>query len=265
MSIRHIGLSVVASLALAAAAQAQYTNGFAWRFANDFNAGVNNGDSIGRGNPAFDTLGSMVWSYEWVPAGPSLTMANPWFNGIPTIMVWDTNNSTGAANPASWARADNTGPFIQAGRLIQVPGPSDPKPLLRFTNPQPNSITVSLSDFAFIRWQGGASSPVDFVIALWDQSARVHIPLFSTTVDKPFDGDTIIVAPTIPSVFLDRNDSLIISAQGRGTALGTVVIEPNPLVTLVSGGDCVVDTNGDRVITFLDITTLLANFGNVCP
>lgn len=265
MSIRSIALSIVASLGLAAGAHAQYTNGYAWRFVSDFNAGVNNGDSIGRGNPAFDSRGSMVWSYEWVPAGPILTMPNPWFNGTPTLMVWDTNNGTGAADPASWARADNTGPFIQAGRLIHVPGPSDPKPLLRFSNPQPNAITVSLSDFTFIRWQGGASSPVDFVVALWDHSARSHVPLFSTTVEKPFDGDTIIVAPTIPGVFLDRNDSLIITAQGRGTSLGTIVVEPNPLVTLVGGGDCPGDLDGNRQLGFFDITILLSRFGDVCP
>lgn len=263
--LRAVALSVVASMSLASAASAQYQNGFSWRFVPDFNAGVNNGDSIARGNPAFDSRGSAVWSYEWVPAGPSIGMASPWYTAATSLMVWDTNNNSGAPNPASWARADNTSPFIQPGRLIQTPGPSDPKPVLRFTNPQPGAITVSLSDFVFIRWQGGASAPVDFVITQWDFSARAHIVLFSTTVEKPFDGDTIIVAPTIPGVFLDRNDSLVIAAQGRGTALGSVVVEPNPLVTLVAGGDCPVDTDGNRTINFLDITTVLANFGTTCP
>jgi hypothetical protein len=268
--VRASVTAAVLVLAGATAAHgATYPNGFVWSLVSDYDAGTQQGGSIGRGNPALDAEGVMAWSYEWLPAGAPLGLPIPaWYTAPSTLLVWDAPSSLGS--PA-WSKSDDSTlvvssePAASRAALVHVPGSVDAKPLVRWTNPLGRDAAVRVSDFITLQWVSGASGSVDVVIALWDRSAGAFVPLFSSTVQRPESGNVAIIGPELPQVNIGSGDSLVLSVSGNGLPIGEIVTLTDLRITLLSGGACPGDADGDRTVQFFDITSVLANFGAACP
>ncbi|MCK4659135.1 MAG: hypothetical protein KAV82_06395, partial [Phycisphaerae bacterium] len=193
--------------------------GKVWDRSEDWVPGTTHGSTAG--NPANDSYGNPVWSYEWAQGG-ALGSGTPWYAQPPTLLVWDDDwfeHGVGC-----WARADNACPPISGG-LTQCLSSSawNYVPLVRWANPMGDGFQLDIEGVLTVMWSGqnGVGSPcdVDVVIAHADVSAGTTIPLYAVTASKPTPGDSVGDTVDLPvqldDVVVDAGDSIVFTFRTR--------------------------------------------------
>lgn len=249
-----------------------YTFGFVWDVQADWVVRVSSDHGTTNGNPSADAMGNPVWGFDYVtnvPAGSGLGSANPWYEGKTiAAMKWDSDFWSSGGR---WANIDDGTPNIAGGWMNHLLnnteyGDYSSVPLLRWTNPCPDPIKVSLKskegplDFA-VGWRGnvqagGATSvDADIAVVLYDVSEASYQELYAVTVSKPTNNnldENLTLSPLwIEELPLDTGDQILITARGTSQtfpAAGaqyitfydgmeiTVVPEPATLSLLALGG-----------------------------
>lgn len=224
MPKRNVYAPVVATIwagILPATAIAQsYNPGFTWNRFRDWVPGPVAGLPIG--NPAPDSQGSGVYSYEWT-TGDELGSAFEWFENPGVPLVWDDewfNNGQGA-----WTRADDTNPPIFKNRLTHnlIGNNYDFVPAVRWNNPVAGGTRLDIAGNLTVLWSGnnfvGAPTDVDVVISIInpnpDSPERV---LFARTVSKPNPGLTVgdIVELEVDLEDIEIEDLSVVTVSIRG-------------------------------------------------
>lgn len=260
------GAALAAILATGGQAQAQYENGFIWRFSSDYGAGLLEGASISHGNPQSDAAGRTPWSYEWLTEGQPLSGGTPWFRGYGRLLTWDAS----FFSFQRWSKGNDVGPSLQIGYIEQYiyAGADRSVPMVRWTNPLGRTITVEVRDQLQLHWWQGTTAVIEVAITKFAAASLSHSVLYSASRSRPAmpgvnESEDLTVAPMIIS--LDAGDCVTISVRAIGTGNCCAGLDTNLRITLMTGGDCPVDADGNREITFTDILEVLANFGAMCP
>jgi len=269
VKIKLGAVSAAIAMLSASPAQGQYENGFVWRFSTDYGAGTLQGASIGYGNPQSDAAGRTPWSYEWVAEGLALSGSPPWYRGHSTLMTWDPSYFGFPGFPR-WSKANDAGASLQIGYVEHYVfvGADRSAPVIRWTNPLGRTITVEVRDALQLHWLQGTTAVIEVALAKFSVASASHSLLYSASrprpaIPGPNESENLEVAPMMVS--LDAGDSLAISIRAIGTGTCYVGLDTNLRIMLVTGGECPVDSNADRQITFADVLAVLANFGAVCP
>ena len=246
---------ILVGFAVAGSARAAtYDNGFIWDRSVDWVAGTVNGSTAG--NPGVDSEGTAVWQYEIVQ-GDGLVGANPWYNGVPTLMSTDT---AWFGAQAAWSAGDDVLPVITEKALYHLSndrfngahGVWEDMPMVRWLNPTAETINLAVVGNLTVGWRsvGSASLPIDVVIARSNLTSGTTTPLYSTTVDNPgVNGE--LVLPISIAAQMAPEDSLIITHRASGLLDGTYIAlfddvqlikmatitpEPGTLAVLALGG-----------------------------
>lgn len=240
-------LSVTSFLCVTAflAHASSYGPGFSWQRSADWTVQPVSDQGTTHGNPAADTLGNPVWTYEWVQGGGGLTTANPWYTQPSQKLIWDAD-WYGHGYPV-WARADDAGngvsqdytPMIAqtylTANLANTPPIASPdqSPLVRWTNPVNQSVSLGISGTLQIGWggeTGGYPADVELVLAR-ETIAGTFAVLFGATVQKPHN-DTSFETLDVPVNLLTQinaGDSLIVSLKVDGQSNGNWITVTDPL------------------------------------
>ena len=249
-----------------------YVPGFVWDVEADWVVRPPGDHGTTNGNPSVDALGNPAWGFDYctnVPAGSSLGSANPWYK-VQTISVmkWDSDFWSSGGR---WASIDDGTPNIIGGWMNHLLnnteyGSYSSVPLLRWTNPCPDPIKVSLKskegplDFAMM-WNsnvqaGGAPLvDVDIAVVLFDASETSYQELYAVTVSKPTNNnvnEALTLSPLwVEELDLAPGDQILITARGTSQTFPpagaqyitfydgmeiTIVPEPATLGLLALGG-----------------------------
>jgi len=276
MGNRSSRICAVVAVLLAVASPMAYAGGYSPGFVWDVDA-----DWVDRpvgdhgttnGNPSADAMNNPVWGFQYftnVPVGSGLGATSPWYERLTTsAMTWDSDHRSAGGR---WASVDDGTPDIIAGWMNHLLNDSEygdynSVPLLRWTNPCPDPIKVSLKskegplDFA-VGWRGNGeaggatSADVDIAVVLYDASEATFHQLYTSSVSKPTDNnldENLTLSPLwIEEQDLDPGDQILITARGASQtfpAAGaqyitfydgmeiTVVPEPVTLSLLALGG-----------------------------
>lgn len=254
--VRMLVVGLVAVCAVCGIAEAQYPNGFVWRHLDDYRVCSANGGAFARGNPNVDAVGSPVWSYEY-----GSHSARAWYaNASPRLLVCDLDYlGTGPR----WVVSDNQAPSLGPYNFDMFPGGIFAQ--IRWTNLLGRTIAVSIADEVSVHWYNGATATVDLVVAVRRHSTGNHEVLWSSVAVIPQSAVLPLEPIALQSIPLAPNDSIILSAQGRPPSGGWITIATDFTLILTNGGDCTIDADGDRAVTFADITAILGNWGAICP
>jgi hypothetical protein len=243
-----------------------YNIGFSWKRSSDWK--VQGGGDAGteNGNPAPDSLGNPVWSYEWIQGGGGLGTPNPWYTQPGQKMVWDTNWF--ATGMAGWVRADEVGnnvvydyhPFTQRYYLLQnitvAPPSANPDlcPIVRWLNPVNESLHLGLAGTLRVTWSGDPGScpvNVDLVIAQVNSAGKLWT-LFTNTLTKPHS-DTSVESVNVPvdlSTPVSAGDSLLVSLRADGECPGTWIILEDSLTLVLQPTTPLIETQpANRTVT----------------
>ena len=177
------------------------------------------------GNPAPDSVGNLVWNYEWqhTLTGSGIPMWSQW--NVPTPMVVDPNLFGGS--PA-WVVQQDYGAAVFGGSLLDVYNnsfsgisPWKPKPFVRWENTTGQSLILDIVGTLTVDWDGQAGriqpTPVDVGIVFLDASkGNAKTTLYVANVNKPtpasLQKESLILPPVnIQGVSIDPGDSLLIS------------------------------------------------------
>jgi hypothetical protein len=214
---------VVTMLAVVApeAAHAQsYNPGFTWSRFQDWAPGPVAGLPIG--NPAPDSNGVGVYSYEWT-SGDGLGSQFEWFENPGVPLVWDDewfNSGQGA-----WTRANDTNPPIFKNRLTHnlIGDNFDFVPAVRWNNPIPGGTLVDITGRLTVLWSGnnfvGAPTDVDVVISIFNPNPdSPQQVLFAQTVSKPNPGLTVgdIAELDVDLTDIEIEDLSVVTVSIRG-------------------------------------------------
>lgn len=239
MGIRSSFACAAVAVLLAAVSSMAYADGyepgFVWDVAVDWVVRPPGDHGTTNGNPLVDAMGNPVWGFDYftnVPVGSDLGSTNPWYK-VQTIttMTWDSDFWSSGGR---WVNIDDGTPHITTGWMNHLLnnttyGSYSSVPLLRWTNPCPDPIKVSLKskegplDFAMM-WNsnveaGGAPLvDVDIAVVLYDASEASYQPLYAVPVSKPTNNnvnEALTLSPLwIEELDLDPGDQIFITARG---------------------------------------------------
>ena len=173
------------------------------------------------GNPAPDSVGNLVWNYEW----QSFAIAGPAWAGwdLPTKMVVDPDFFGGVPG---WASHQDCCAAVFVDSLLDVY--TTPlvahriKPFVRWENTTGQSFTLDIVGTMHVDWAGQFEvhpTDVDVGIVFLDASAgNAKTPLYTINVSKPTPasllGETLVLPPVnVLGVFIDPGDSILISVS----------------------------------------------------
>lgn len=199
------------------------------------------------GNPAPDSVGNLVWNYEWQDSlvGSGIPMWSQW--NFPTAMVADPAYLGGspawALGQASTTAAANRSYLID---FYNVSGPHwKPKPFVRWENTSGQSFSVDIVGTMSVLWDGVAgniqTTAVDVGIVFLDASAgNAKTALYTANVSKPTPASLLPESLSLPPVFvagvsIDPGDSLLISVSAV-TPTGNNYVGLNDNLRFVVGG-----------------------------
>lgn len=247
-------------------AHAQYPNGFEWRRETDFDSGTVEGAAWACGNPSTDLNGNLVWSHEVVTGGGAIGSPEPWYTRPPAIMVWD-NSYFG--NPR-WVRVLDNTPFYSSTLTEHFLWSSSFAyvPLARWRNPTGRTIHVSISGSFRLNSRAGQPGQNAEAVIVRRAPPSGYSLVLSVSAVSPGDGSFAFVSADVPDIEVPPEGELIFSVRGTAASASTndtIFIADLITITLIAGGDCPIDANGDRQVTFADVTAVLANFNAVCP
>jgi len=275
------------ALSLPLSASGDYTAGFVWSPATDFDDGTTQGANWFRGNPDDDAIDCPVWSYEWVQGGDQLGGTNPWYEQPPNLMVWDSV-WMGVSTEDRWARADDTRPAIgkspSAGSVFAVhwrqSSVFDFAPVTRWTNPTGDGVFITISGPIRVGWSGPGGT-VDVCLAKVDSEADTTTVLWSATVNKPMGSDDVgltiaddaMAGFDVTDVGMDACDQLVLSARARTSdsdPTAFIVLNFQDLEIELTGAPCnpplcAGDINGDGIVDNTDLSLLLGNWNCGLP
>lgn len=213
-------VAFLTGLSAGAAVQAQsYSPGFVWNRSQDWVPGPVPG--LPTGNPAPDSLGNGVYSYEWT-TGDKLGSEFEWFENPGVPLVWD--DQWFASGQSAWTRADDTNPPIFRNRLTHnlIGGNHDFVPVVRWNNPVPGGTLLNITGSLTVLWSGnnfvGAPADVDVVISIINPNPDSQRILFARTVSKPNPGLTVgdIIDLEVDLTNIEVADLSIITVSLRG-------------------------------------------------
>lgn len=214
-------VAILTGLTAASAVQAQsYDPGFTWNRSQDWVPGPVAG--LPTGNPAPDSLGNPVYSYEWT-TGDQLGSEFEWFENPGVPLVWD--DQWFSSGQGAWTRADDTNPPIFRNRMTHnlIGDNYNFVPALRWNNPVPGGTLLNITGRLTVLWSGnnfvGAPVDVDVVISIIDPTPDMPKEiLFARTVSKPNPGLTVgdIVQLDVDLTNIEVEDLSIITVSLRG-------------------------------------------------
>jgi len=224
----------------------EYSPGYVWDRSEDWISENTHGSS--GGNPANDSLGNPVWSYEWTQGG-AVGSANPWYLQTTSPMVWDNSWCGGTG---TWAKGDDVSPLIKKDFILHNIANStiySDIPMLRWISPSENILRVDIEGEISAVWTGqnGSSSAVniDIVIAYEDVASSNRMVLYSTTVNKPSSSNIFDIPVGIQSIEVNKGDGIIFTLRAQSQINGqwpyirdNIVITANSVITSTdSDGD----------------------------
>ncbi len=267
--MRH--LSAFLQIILASAAHAQYQAGYVWNRDADWSGGTRHGGSWRWGNPDADEVGNEVWSYEICSGGGALDSANPWYREPTTLATWDASWYGGAG---LWSQGDNSGPPLARQEIVHdrgLGGLFGRTPLVRWTNPTRETISVGVSGQLRVTWAGNAAGcpvVVDVVVARLTE-AGAYTELLAATVSKPLVactvGDYLELPMDVSNLGVGARDQIVVSIRARESVAGQWVILRDAIsITLMDVDACQADFNGDGFVDFFDYDAFVEAFETGC-
>ena len=176
-----------------------------------------------QGNPAPDSVGNLVWNFEWAapPGGPHWAA---WTSPMPQMQV----DPAWAGGFPSWAAKQDLGAAIFSGSILDVylsslvsPAPWKTKPFMRWENTTGQSFSLDIVGELVVAWDGAPNkvSPtdVDVAVVFVDASAAsAKTLLYLNTVSKPTPASMQKESLTLPpinilGVSIDPGDSIVLS------------------------------------------------------
>lgn len=258
------------------AQSAVYEPGYSWTRSSQWTPGTLPNGNWNVGNPARDSKGALVWSYEYLFGGGDLTSGSPWFVQRPQLMIWDPAWQ-GVAFPV-WGRGNDLSPYVGQFAFEHALAAGDTfanTALVRWTNPVNDRIRVRIQGNVTIRWIGigGASPPnatVDFVVARAIRGNVQNLPLTQTSVDRPGAANPFVVLGINTEVEVDPGDSIVWTLRGRSTSNTGYVSadDSNVSILFMRGSSCYANcdqSTGTPILSPADFTCYLARFRAGCP
>lgn len=212
----HVGLpfSLLATTLLPALAPAQ-TLPDAWDRDVDWVAPPDSAHGTTQGNPAPDSEGNRVWNYEFTTTGGRLGAPDPWYEESMSPLTWD---KAWFGGDGKWSVSNDFGAVVGEAGLTHVGQWYEYRPMVRWENVTGKTFEVEPLGSLQLGWSGnfGMAEPVDVdvVLAHRDGGTGTVTVLFSQTVPKPTQDDTIetLVLPLdLDPVVLAPGDELLLS------------------------------------------------------
>jgi hypothetical protein len=218
------------------AADAGCTELGTWQRESEWMLGPVAGSSVG--NPAPDSIGRPVWSYEQASGGP-LGAPDVWYQQPSTLLLWD---DAWFGDIGVWSGGDDQPPLVWKNEMIHLVR-SDLfalTPIIRWRNPLDTAIELSLAGFLRINFEGDTEGPdIDVDVAVAAQTATgISRDILVRSVSKPtrdtsFEAVTIDI-PAGTSGQLEAGGSLLISVRGQTSVATSTWIDFDDRLMLVA-------------------------------
>ncbi len=195
-----------------------------WSPCSDWVVQPNSAAGTTQGNPAPDSLGNLVWNYEYTTTGGVLGSSNPWYDEPATKLVWDT--SWYGQPKGAWVVSNDFGTNFRWTGPTHIYGTSfQYAPILRFQNTTGQAINLDIRGRLGV-WWGGAGGvagqvAVDVVIAHQLAGGGPSTLLFSGTHNKPTPNspvsEMLLLPVDLSAVSLAPGDSIVIAHRAQNT------------------------------------------------
>jgi hypothetical protein len=199
--------ALFAGLVFGQVAFASYSPGFTWNRQADWYGGT--GDGTTTGNPNNDSLGNPAWRYAAVGGG-GLGSANPWWSQGPGVTL---GSFSGGPTGTRWYGGTA---ICEPPVLILEFGNPHSCPLVEWLNPTGGEASVHLSGRFDFAWSLGASSPVEYAIALRNRTTNASSLLFSGGANPSGPLFTTFNFQTT----LQSDESLLFTFRATASSLG---------------------------------------------